>query len=430
MQIATHRIPGLILTDHQFDLPIDHANPDGPKIGVFARELVAPSKEGTDLPVLVFLQGGPGYPSPRPMDNSGWIKRALADYRVLLLDQRGTGRSTPVLYHTLASLDSPQAQANYLKHFRLDTIVEDCEAIRRQLIGADTTWSLLGQSYGGFCIAHYLSARPEGLREVYITGGIPPAGVPVDEVYRATYRRVRERNQLYYERYPGDAERVRRIADHLAANHVRLPGGGRLTPRRFQQLGLQFGMSDGFEAVHYLLEDAFLPGASENELGYLFLRGVENQQAFDTNPIFSALHEPIYCEGSASNWSADRVRADYPEFEIRPDEPVFFTGEMIYPWMFEDYAYLAPLREAAQILAEYDGWPRLYDLEQLAANTVPGAAAVYFDDMYVAREFSVALGQQIAGLQLWITNEYQHNGLRADGHKVLDRLIRMRRGEG
>ena len=49
--------------------------------------------------------------------------------------------------------------------------------------------------------------------------------------------------------------------------------------------------------------------------------------------------------------------------------------------------------------------------------------------MYVAREFSVALGGQIPGLEVWITNEYQHNGLRAQGYKVLDRLIRMRRGE-
>jgi hypothetical protein len=267
------------------------------------------------------------------------------------------------------------------------------------------------------------------LREAFITGGIPPAGVPIDEVYRTTYRRVRERNALYYERYPEDAEKVRRIVDYLAANDVRLPGGGRLTPRRFQQLGLQLGMSDGFELVHYLIEEAFLPGASESELSYLFLRGVENQQSFDTNPIFSLLHEAIYCEGTASNWSAERVRAEYPEFEIRSGEPVLFTGEMIYPWMFEDYAYLAPLREAAEILAGYEDWPRLYDLDKLASNTVPGAAAVYHDDMYVAREFSVDLGRRIPGLRLWITNEHQHNGLRTQGHEVLDRLIRMRRGE-
>ena len=59
MQIATHRLPGLILTDHRFDLPVDHTEPDGPKIAVVARELVAPAKESADLPMLVFLQGGP-----------------------------------------------------------------------------------------------------------------------------------------------------------------------------------------------------------------------------------------------------------------------------------------------------------------------------------------------------------------------------------
>jgi hypothetical protein len=62
MASVTHRIPGLILTDHEFELPVDHAKPDGPTISVFARELVAQDKESGDLPMLVFLQGGPGYP--------------------------------------------------------------------------------------------------------------------------------------------------------------------------------------------------------------------------------------------------------------------------------------------------------------------------------------------------------------------------------
>ena len=429
MRVSTHRIPGLIFTNHEFDLPLDHAEPDGERITVFAREIVALDKQNADLPMLVFLQGGPGFGSPRPMDNSGWIKRAAKDYRVLLLDQRGTGRSTTVLYHTLARLESPEAQADYLKRFRTESIIEDAELIRRELLGSDTQWSVLGQSYGGFCITHYLSAHPEGLKEVFITGGIPPVDVPIDDVYRATYRRVLERNRQYFERYPEDVELVRRIVNHLAENDVRLPGGGRLTPRRFQQLGLQFGMSDGFELVHYLLEEAFLPGASSDEPSYLFLRGVENQQAFDTNPIFAVLHEPIYCEGVAPSWSAQRVRAEYPQFESNPDEPVYFTGEMIYPWMFEDYAYLEPMKEAAHILAEHDGWSRLYDQEKLASNSVPGVAAVYYEDMYVEREFSEKTARRIPGIRTWVTNEYQHNGLRADGEKVLDRLLKMMRGE-
>jgi len=46
-------------------------------------------------PYAVFLQGVPGYPSPRfGSFGGGWMNRLLQDYRVVLLDQRGTGQST------------------------------------------------------------------------------------------------------------------------------------------------------------------------------------------------------------------------------------------------------------------------------------------------------------------------------------------------
>jgi hypothetical protein len=32
-------------------------------------------------------------------------------------------------------------------------------------------------------------------------------------------------------------------------------------------------------------------------------------------------------------------------------------------------------------------------------------------------------------LRPWVTNEYEHNGLRVDGERVLDRLVRMVRGQ-
>jgi pimeloyl-ACP methyl ester carboxylesterase len=174
MKISTHRLPGLILTDHLYEIPLSHRRPEGEKIEVFAREVVAPGKEEANLPLLLFLQGGPGYGSPRPFGRSGWLKRALQEYRVLLFDQRGTGRSTPVLSQTLAYLPTPQAQADYLKNFRADAIVQDAEWIRRDLIGVDTPWSVLGQSYGGFCAVHYLSAAASGLREALFTGGLRP----------------------------------------------------------------------------------------------------------------------------------------------------------------------------------------------------------------------------------------------------------------
>ncbi|HJW83266.1 MAG TPA: alpha/beta fold hydrolase [Anaerolineae bacterium] len=430
MRLATHRIPGLVLTDHEFSLPLDHARPGGERIAVFAREVVAPGKENADLPWLVFFQGGPGFGSPRPEGNSGWLKRATQEYRVLLLDQRGTtARSASISHQTLARPGTPQAQADYLKHFRADSIVQDAESIRRELIGADKQWSVLGQSYGGFCVVHYLSAAPGGLKEALITGGLPPLNRPVDDIYRATYRRAIEKNRLYYERYPEDVERVRDIVEFLQAHDVRLPDGDRLSTRRFQQLGFRFGMSNGFEQVHYLIDEAFVLGTAGRELSYAFLRGVDTFHAFDTNPIYAILHEAEYCQAGASNWSAERVRAEYPEFSLSPDRPAFFTGEMVYPWMFDEYSRLRPLKQAADILARYEGWPRLYDQAALRQNSVSCAAAIYANDMYVERTYSEETAQAIRGIRVWLTNEYEHNGLRAEGEKILGRLLAMLRGE-
>ena len=429
MRGATHWLPGLVLTEHRFSVPLAHENPNGERITVFAREVVAPENETKDLPWLVFFQGGPGMESPRPKEKDGWLKRALEEYRVLLLDQRGTGLSTPVSHQTLARRGNAQAQADYLKQFRADSIVRDAETIRTELLGEDGQWSVLGQSFGGFCVTRYLSAAPEGLRAAIITGGLPPLERPAEDVYRATYRRVLEKNERYYRRYPEDAARTQELVAYLASHDVRLPGGGRLTPRRFQQMGLYFGASDGFEQVHYWLEEVFAPGRLDPEIGYGALRHLENTLTFETNPIFAVLHEAIYCQEAASNWAAERVRAEYPQFQLGPGEPVYFTGEMIYPWMFDEYAYLRPLKEVAEVLAAYDGWPRLYDVDRLRANTVPCAAAIYYADMYVERAYSEETARNIQGIRLWITNEYEHNALRADGEVVLGRLLDLLHGE-
>jgi pimeloyl-ACP methyl ester carboxylesterase len=420
MVTATHRIPGLVLTDHRFTVPLDYGAPIGPTIEVYAREVTAP-RASDDLPYLVFFQGGPGFASPRPNEATGWVGRAIRDYRVLLLDQRGTGRSTPVLPETLARIGSPQDQAEYLQHFRADNIIRDAELIRGELIG-DATWSVLGQSFGGFCVTRYLSAAPEGLREAFITGGLPPIGGHPDDFYRLTHQRMLDRNARYYERYPDDRDLVRRIAALLDDGRGVLPDGMPLTVRRFQQLGMLLGMGEGFEQLHYGMEEAFVTG--DDALSSPFLRHVFEAQLWETNPIFSLIHEACVCDGTASRWSANRLRREFPQF----DDPSNLTAEAIYPWIFEDYPLLCPFAETAEILANVE-WPHLYDPQVLAANTVPAAAAVYYDDMYVERIHSEATADAIAGMRIWVTNQYQHNGLRTDGANVLDHLIAMVRGE-
>lgn len=392
--------------EHEFAVPLDHDEPDGATITVFAREVAA--VDGADRPYLLFLQGGPGYEAPRPTrapSGPGWLARALEDYRVLMLDQRGTGRSTPV---GLLSGLTPAEQVDHLRHFRADSIVRDAEHIRRAL-GVER-WSVLGQSFGGFCTATYLSLAPEGLAEAFFTGGLPPVGRDIDDVYTATYRRTLDRNDRYFERYPEDRERVL----HLHELDLRLPDGDHLTSLRVRQFGSVLGMSDGAEALHHLLE---LPPESP-----AFLHDAMAATAFARNPLYAVIHEASYADGGSTRWSADRLLPDV--YEQRSE---LFTCEHVFPWMFEDYGALAPLREAAEILAEHE-WPRLYDAERLAANEVPAAAAIYADDPYVEREFSEETAARIPGLRPWITNEYDHNGLRADGARILGRLIDLVRG--
>ncbi|MBW8483668.1 alpha/beta fold hydrolase [Actinomadura parmotrematis] len=417
---ASFRLPGMVCTDHLLDVPLDHADPGGPAIGLYAREVVAAGREDAGLPWLLFLQGGPGGKATRPNAGAAWLPEALKHYRVLLMDQRGTGRSTPATRQTLPA--DPADAAAYLGHFRADAIVRDAELLRRRLAG-DRPWSVLGQSFGGFCTVTYLSQAPEGLAEAFVTGGLPGLTTGPDEVYRAAYPRVLAHNERYFARYPGDRDAARRVRDHLAEHDVRLPGGDRLTPRRFQTLGIAFGSSARFDALHFLLEEAF----AGEELSDAFLRGVDAEVSYAGQPLYALLHEAIYCQGGASRWAAERVRAEFPEFAPDADE-VRFTGEMIYPWFFDEDPALRPLRDAAGLLADRADWPALYDAGRLAANTVPVAAAVYHDDMYVDREDSLRTAAAIRGLKPWVTSEYAHNGLAADG-RVFARLRAMARGE-
>jgi pimeloyl-ACP methyl ester carboxylesterase len=422
--MVSYRHPGTLLTERTFTVPLDHSRPGGEQITIFAREVVAAGSESASLPWLVYLQGGPGFGSPRPIGRDGWLDRALQDYRVLLLDQRGTGCSTPATRQTLARFPDAAAQARYLGYFRADSIVADAEWIRPQVTGGEP-WTVLGQSFGGFCTVTYLSAAPGGVREAFITGGLPGLSTTADDVYRLTYRMVAGKNRAHYQRYPDDVDAARAVARALAARPATLPGGGTLTVERFQALGHVLGSSTGSATLHYLLEAPFAGG----ELSDAFLVAAERELSYASAPLYAVVHEACYAQGAATRWSAQRIRAEFPEFApasaVDGDAPLLFTGEMVFPWLFDVDPALRPLAEAAELLAQRDDWPPLYDSGQLARTDVRVAAAIYFDDMYVPRELSLETATQIRGLQYWITNEFEHDGLRASDGRVLERLIGM-----
>jgi pimeloyl-ACP methyl ester carboxylesterase len=408
-------VGNVVVAEHEVEVPVNHAEASRGEITVFAREVWDADRPG--LPWLLYLHGGPGHENHRPIwspPTPGWLLRALRDYRVVLLDARGTGRSAPI-----GSLAGPVGvTAEELTLYRADSIVRDAELVRRAVCG-DQPWSVLGESAGGFALLTYLSVAPEGVAEALFAGGLPPVGHPPDIVYRATHAGMIERSERYYARYPGDRERVARLHARLAEHEVLLPGGDQLTGRKLRQLGMLLGVTGGEERLHYLLERA------PNSPAFLFdVTAATPFRARD--PLNLVLHEACWADGHATGWSAQRTLP--PAY----DDPTLWTGEHVYPWMLdpdEGYQDLVPWRRIAEELSAHL-WPRLYDPERLRDCRVPCAAVVYADDAYVPADLSIETAQLIPTMRVWTDSEHRHDGLDTDGEHVLNRLITLARDQG
>jgi hypothetical protein len=151
--------------------------------------------------------------------------------------------------------------------------------------------------------------------------------------------------------------------------------------------------------------------------------------SYDGNPLFAGLQESIYGHRSnATRWAAERMRAEHPEFDPSA-RPLLFLGEMMFPWMFEEIRSLRPFRAAADALAARGTYPELYDLGRLAANEVPVAAVIYHDDLYVDAGLSLETAAEVGNLTHWVTNEFEHDGIRQSGH-VFERLVKLVKERG
>lgn len=313
--------------------------------------------------------------------------------------------------------------ARYLRHFRAPDIVADAEAIRAALDAPP--WVTLGQSFGGFCTLTYLSFAPEGVAGSMITGGLPPLQGPADQVYRATYGRMRARNREYFRRFPKDLETLSKVYRRVRDADLMLPDGSPLTVGRVQGLGMYLGGNTRIDALHYVLEEAFIPGT--DDLSDTFLHAVYQQVSRATNPLYLVLHEAIYAQPGAqpTAWAAQRVLAEFPEFNPAKTDTPLLTGEMCFDWYTRLDPALRPMARATELIAEHANWGPLYDLEQLARNTVPVAALVYTDDVYVDRDLSMTTAAQVANLDTWESDQWHHDGISEAGGEIFRRLHDM-----
>jgi pimeloyl-ACP methyl ester carboxylesterase len=363
-------------------------------------------------------------------------------YQMLYLDQRGTGMSATITAETLKLRGGPEAQAEYLKNFRADSIVKDCEAVRK-LLTEDypdelKKWSLLGQSFGGFCAFTYLSKAPAGLREVFTSGGVPPIGKTAPQVYQATFQQVIKRNQAYYAKYPDDIPMVHDLAIYIRSqNGIALPAGGKLTVRRFLMLGMLFGGHGGVDTVHNLILRMHSDLRQFTFLSRPTLSALEGAVGYDDNVIYALLHESIYCDANGpSDWAAERVSKSLTEYQwvtLAPpsaqtvrETPLHFSGEMVYRWMFDVYPELHALKPVADILASYEGWGGLYDEWQLARNEVPVYAATYTEDMYVDFGLVQESIGKVKGVKQWVTSGCYHDAVRSKSGEVMRELFALR----
>ena len=467
--LASYYLPGLYVEDYSIDVPLDWrglepallifgdtlrrgAAPDpipgtSESIKLFYRVVCAPEHVGQELPLMLYLQGGPGGASPRPTSStcSVWLEEAVKHFRVILPDQRGTGRSSFVDGAVMERIgraaeaegtDPARAQAEYLKRFLASSVVRDFEYLRLARFGGKQ-WVTLGQSYGGFLTLTYLSLYPEGIAAGFTGGGIPHVPADADEVYAHTYPRMVSKTRQYYERFPEDVERVSALADRLAVGDVVLPDGSPFTVERLQSLGCDFGMKPGFGRMHNLIDLAFADGAGEVPADHTslrlsdgFLLNVLNRASTADRPLYWTLQEFIYMDGTSvpARWSAERAYHARPEFDPAA-RPLMFTGEATFHWMFELDPVLKPFKAAVELLMDDIEFDRIYDPVRLAQNTVPLYAAVYNDDLYVDSGMQLDTLSRIGASHAWVTNEFEHDGLARS--EVLSHLLReaLNRGD-
>jgi pimeloyl-ACP methyl ester carboxylesterase len=222
------------------EVPEDRARPDGRRIGLFIARVPALSRNHAADPLFV-LAGGPGlaattfYSSVAPV-----FERARRDRDIVLVDQRGTGRSAPLncAFDEEQIWDADEAETTRImrecrEHLEADhdlaqyttsVAVTDLDAVRAALGYASI--NLYGSSYGTRVAQHYARRYPDRARALVLDGIVPPTRVlgpstPLDaeRTLQRIFARCRE-DAACTQRFGDPDEDYRALRAKLAAEPV------------------------------------------------------------------------------------------------------------------------------------------------------------------------------------------------------------------
>lgn len=170
-----------------FTVAENPADPTGRRIDLYVARIKSLSPTPADNP-LVLIAGGPGGSAVEMyLGLSRAFSGVLDERDILLIDQRGTGRSQPLscsvdmssieIEGTVA--DSQQAARDCLaelegdpRFYTTSVAVQDLEALR--IAAGYAQLNLYGVSYGTRVAQHFLRRYPASTRTLVIDGVVPP----------------------------------------------------------------------------------------------------------------------------------------------------------------------------------------------------------------------------------------------------------------
>ncbi len=172
-------------------VPEDRAAPQGRAIDL--NLIVLAATPGEPLPPIFDIDGGPGLPATK---NAQFYSAMAPDYRrgrdIILIDQRGTGRSNGLHCAELAAPAMAQrgmlpadavgrcrrdlASRADLRHYGTDDAVADLDAVRGAL-GYEQI-DIVALSYGTTVALRYMARFPQRVRAAVLMGVAPPTAMP------------------------------------------------------------------------------------------------------------------------------------------------------------------------------------------------------------------------------------------------------------
>jgi len=321
LKLAECRLPNLssLAQCGEIEVPEDRSKPDGRKIKIFAAVLPANTLSPKEDPLLI-LAGGPGQAASTLAPFATRLNEIRRARDIVLIDQRGTGRSTPLdceafkpsdddvletdpVPRAKACADQLRTQGVDAAQYTTTSWIADLEAMREALGYAK--WNLWGGSYGTRVAQEYLRRHPDRIRTVTLDGVAPPSMIITQDIWRtrqdildAVFRVCRE-SPVCAKAHPDLAATLATIAQSLGPDGREIdtvdPRTGEVSRRRVSY-DIVLGI---LQQVAYAPElSALLPEmlklAAGGDYGPLFAA----TQSFSTNiaeQLNAALHYSVTC---------------------------------------------------------------------------------------------------------------------------------------